>query len=88
MYLDHPQIMDPITHSYLMIYMDKVYSRYYFLVVTTLCSLEHLTDQILLLAYLDGLLHNRTIISRILLRVRILVRGLRCLTIQRGCLMG
>ena len=71
MYLDHPRIIDPIIRSHLMIHMDMVHPRHRLLVVTTLCSLEHLTDQILLPTYSDELLHSHTIILKILLKARI-----------------
>ena len=60
MYLDYLRIMNPIIRSHLMIHMDMVHPKHRFIVVTTLCSLEHLTDQILLPTYLDGLFHSRT----------------------------
>ena len=69
MYQVHSRIMDPITRKQLMIHMhkDMLHSRH--LLMATICSPKHLMGQILLV-YLDGPLHNRTINLRIPLRAR------------------
>lgn len=55
---------------------------------TILCSLKHLTDQILLPTYSNGSLQSRTITPRTSLRVKASARHLRQVIIQHAYLMS